>query len=175
MQRKACLLRLTRKPTLFYEPLKSNAMKNITKILITCVGIFCLSIMYSCEGQPHEPQIYYIYYNNSSNDIKITAYGTASYPTTKEEIETVYIPKGQSITVRYNGDDPEDPFYGKIYKNSYLLITNGKITMKIKYPDSLYDIDNYINTKEVKYHSSTYKHEYTFTDNFFKNGTPIEE
>lgn len=161
-----------------------NAMKTLTKFFIPFFVLICL--LSGCvEKDPgtDEPEVIllneYTYKNESSSDmwLYILAYNVS---VDGFEAEPYSLPKGSELKLNYeNGEAaPQYPLYidrPEFSRDVRVIVSNGMVEVIefSKNGTGLYNNESYklISTdKELK----TRYYEYTFTDAFFENGTPIE-
>lgn len=159
-------------------------MKSLSKLLIPCLGLICL--LSGCETTEDLSSAYYTYKNESSSDITIIIEARSSYPGEFNEYEYYYenhtIPQQSAVTLFYftlGKGYPTFPLYvreapGRQSVN--VTVSNGeiKVVEYSTYKTGLYDNRNYKLLSTDKRISRRY-YEYTFTDAFFENGTPITE
>ena len=142
-------------------------------MFVGCMVIFGCS---SCTvEQVHDT--YYTYINSTSSVITIECYyGDAwvdEVVNPDELYKTITIPSGESNTVHLTSDTFCMPFLWLNSPDVYLLVHNGQIKVfdDESADDSLLIMETYTLTSE----SETVRHyEYVFTDDYFKDGEPIE-
>ena len=132
-------------------------------IFFTIIGCICL-LNFSCSSSEQVHDTYYTYINSTSSVITIECYyGDAwvdEVVNPDELYKTITLPPGESDTVHWLNGLP------------YLLIKNGEVSILERYStDNLLSMETYTLTSE----SETVRHyEYVFTDDYFKDGEPIE-
>ncbi|WP_418164621.1 hypothetical protein [Alistipes putredinis] len=146
------------------------------RIFFTIVGCICL-LNFSCSSSERVHDTYYTYINNTSSAITIECYyGDAwgdEVVNPDELYKTITIPSGESNTVHLTSDTFCMPFLWLNSPDVYLLVHNGQIKVfdDGSADDSLLMLETYTLTSE----SETVRHyEYVFTDDYFKDGEPIE-
>lgn len=159
-------------------------MKKFTFLLFITSSI--LGVFTSCHEKrvhidPPRPiyETHYTYVNNSSDIIAINVVSILNTGETKQEKLKVYWTKPLDIEYE-NLPDFERPFtlfpYDD-YATDRIEVSNGKVVVKQQHrnfwdtPNGLFDLSKYEKTQE--YHYLT-RYTYTFTDDFFKDGEPIE-
>lgn len=156
-------------------------MKTLTKltkllpILMACVLLLGLSSC-CCLPDRYDDRTVFHYLNETTDFIKIIV--TSTNLATNEIRYTIYNPENESqFSIVYPEYDFKYPF-----TISESDPTNFKTTIKIQMGDveviqtsseggSLFDIGNY---KLIEQSGSTTDYEFTFTDDFFTDATPIE-
>lgn len=145
-------------------------MKTPMKLLTACIAVLCLLILYSCEDgeQNRNSDTIYGYHNACSDPIVLTMKFKGGVAI-KEE--TLLIPIGGSKEMTYRGYQFGPPFDGY----NRLEISNGKVMIT---QGGLYDDDFLFRSISYEYTPQTNditRFDYTFTDDFFKDGKPIAE
>lgn len=159
-------------------------MKKFTILLFitsSILGVFTSCHKNPLEGDPPDP-IYitcFRYVNNTSDIITINVVSRLNTGETKQETFKVYRTKPLDIEYE-NLPEFERPFtlfpYDD-YATDRIEVSNGKVVVKQQHrnfwdtPNGLFDLSKYEKTQE--YHYLT-RYTYTFTDDFFKDGEPIE-
>jgi hypothetical protein len=143
-------------------------------IFFTIIGCICL-LNFSCSSSEQVHDTYYTYINSTSSVITIECYyGDAwvdEVVNPDELYKTITLPPGESDTVHLTSDVFCRPFHW-LNGLPYLLIKNGEVSILERYStDNLLSMETYTLTSE----SETVRHyEYVFTDDYFKDGEPIE-
>lgn len=123
------------------------------------------------------------YVNNSSDIITINVVSRLNTGETKQETFKVYWTKPLDIEYK-NLPDFERPFTlfpHDDYATDRIEVSNGKVVVKQQHrnfwdtPNGLFDLSIYEKTQEKPYNSYYLtRYTYTFTDDFFKYGEPLE-
>lgn len=159
-------------------------MKSLSKLLITSLALLSFA---GCETNDDRYYFsYYTYKNESSSDITIEIAARSVTADDFNEYNYAYenhtISQGDELTLFYEGssDYSEFPLYifekpGRRF-NVTLTVANGnkKVIEYSKERTGLYDNKNYKLLSTNKRSKIKY-YEYTFTDAFFENGTPLTE
>lgn len=129
----------------------------------------------------------YTYINNSSNTIFVTNFSRdiKSDELRREEFK---IPKNKQHEIEYkNLEDLQRPFTLFPYHDHTIdrvEISNGEVVVIQRShngrdtPDELFNVNKYVKTEEiieVNNGKRITRYTYTFTDDFFKDGEPIEK
>lgn len=157
-------------------------MKKITKFMLIAVIMLGCS---SCEKKPDhfDPPItkfltYYTYVNKSSSTITINA-GSQLGMTGEIKKEKFTIYKNKTLDMEYMRKNflyPFSLFHSGNTVNK-LEVSNGKVMVRqwSNKKDKLFDLNQYTLTIEEPHDElSITRYTYTFTDDFFKDGEPIE-
>ena len=131
-----------------------------------------------------EWKTYYTYKNASSPTVKM--YIVSVHSNTGEGKEkSVTIRQGEQYDLIHNFDDTQDPlnllgvYQEKIPTAGRVTVSNGTVEVYQRKwaanPNNLYSLDSYERTEEKEYLLYITRYTYTFTDDFFKDGTPIGE
>ena len=146
------------------------------RIFFTIVGCICL-LNFSCSSSERVHDTYYTYINNTSSAITIECYygdGWVEEIVNPDDLyETLTIQPGDKSTVKLYAMVFCLPFRWLNSPDVYLLVHNGQIKVfdDESADDSLLIMETYTLTSE----SETVRHyEYAFTDDYFKDGEPIE-
>ena len=150
-----------------------NMKKIVLSMFVGCMVIFGCSSCTVDKGHT----TYYAYVNQTASTITIECYyGDAwvdEVVNPDELYKTITIPSGESNTVHLTSDTFCMPFLWLNSPDVYLLVHNGQIKVfdDGSADDSLLMLETYTLTSE----SETVRHyEYVFTDDYFKDGEPIE-
>ena len=131
-----------------------------------------------------EWKTYYTYKNASSHTVKM--YIVSVHSNTGEGKEkSVTIRQGEQYDLIHNFDDTQDPlnllgvYQEKIPTAGRVTVSNGTVEVYQRKwaanPNNLYSLDSYERTEEKEYLLYITRYTYTFTDDFFMDGTPIGE
>lgn len=161
-------------------------MKKIrTLMLIAGSMLACLSCekKHDIKGDPDWDYItYYTYVNESSSTITINAVSMIGMTgETKQAKFTIY--KNKTLNMEYRRKNFRYPF-SLFHSNETidkLEVSNGKVVVKQanNKDNILFDLNQYTSTNEKPIESNAYtlyvtRYTYTFTDDFFQDGEPIE-
>ena len=145
------------------------------RIFFTIVG--CLTVLSLISCHPDKSRgTYYTYINQTASTVTIECY----YGRVPENevvnpddlYKTLTIPAGEKNTVVFDGRAFAEPFGWQNRAGVYLLVKNEKVKVfDAEGDDSLRAMETYTLTSA----SDTVRHyEYVFTDDYFKDGEPIE-
>lgn len=97
-------------------------MKNYLKTIKLCVALTIFSMVaYSCEVDPHFPEIILTYENALSDTIEIVAENSSNMSFFK-----LSIPSGESRTARCGADTWDDLFYPERITSIKVIFSDGK-------------------------------------------------
>lgn len=164
-------------------------MKKLIKISVL---LFIIASLVGCDNKKYYPGgdppdtefiTYYTYINKSSWDISIEAV-SLDVNTNETTAKEFTIPKYKSYELEFY-NEPDYPYPFKLDELGFtidrLKASNGNVVViQRKQPgigalDELYRIENYIRTEERPHkYKKIVRYTYTFTDDFFKDGEPIE-
>lgn len=147
-------------------------MKTSMKLLTACIAALCLLGLNSCGITIIDPperncNTIYKYINQSSTAINITKPNINS--TTGQKDIIFSIPLGGYKEVPYGASNYKEPLFVGYAR---IEISNGTVIVSQRnISESLFDYRSY----DYKSIDCVSQYEYTFTDDFFKDGTPIEK
>ena len=140
--------------------------KIVLSLFIGCMVIFGCSSCYNRNVEKGRTT-YYTYINQTASTITRWVKGIVN---PDDLYETLTILPGKENTVKLSSDIFCRPFFWLNTPDVYLSVHNGQI--KVFDDESLLRLEAYTLTSE----SETVRHyEYVFTDDYFKDGEPMEE
>lgn len=167
-------------------------MKSFTKwgfcfFLLAWLSTGCdsgITVIDTPEAMYTKWKTYYTYRNASSHTVKM--YIVSVHSNTGEGQEkSVTLRQGEHYDLIHNFEDTKKPLdLLRVHRQDIptagrVTVSNGEVEVyQRKYatqPNDLYALDSYERTEEKEYLLYITRYTYTFTDEFFQDGTPIGE
>ncbi len=151
-------------------------MKRIFTILIlSCLIVGMTSQCSEKIGEPIVETIYtaeYIFRNNTTKEVTIRCYEDSYvdneyYYDRPQEIISIAPDEEHTECYSYMGGGFAEPFF----EYRVLYIEDGEYRVKHKFSEGLFIEDNYVLKTEREWYR---EYVFTFTDDFFKDGNPVD-